>query len=424
MLFKAALACAPLAIFNPLHEELLTIFGFSLLVYVVSSYMIPRAAPALMKIGLSGRDRLKPDAKEPIAESTGVVIGIIYIFAVLLMTPFTLSNDTTGKVTIGRLTAHLSGILSIQSMIMLGFADDLFDLRWRHKFFLPAIAAVPMLAVYYVEHGNTHVAVPKFLQSVLNSGTSLDLGWIYYIYMAAVSIFATNCINIYAGVNGLEVGQTVVVALGVLANDAIYIVRNLWYAPIESSTMRAHYLSVYFVLPLLAASLALLRYNWCPAKVFVGDTFCYFAGMVLAVAGIQGHFAKTMLSLILPQIINFLYSVPQLLRIVPCPRHRMPVLEPKSRKLLPSRVDITELSTPKLLVLKLLAKVGLLKIWKSEGKIEASNMTLINLTLVHLGPLREEDLTKSLMVLQLVSCVLALVARHMLARVLFGQDNL
>lgn len=61
-----------------------------------------------------------------------------------------------------------------------------------------------------------------------------------------------------------------------------------------------------------------------PAKVFVGDTFCYFSGMSFAVVAILGHFSKTMLLFFIPQVINFLYSVPQLFKFIPCPRHRLP----------------------------------------------------------------------------------------------------
>lgn len=58
--------------------------------------------------------------------------------------------------------------------------------------------------------------------------------------------------------------------------------------------------------------------------MFVGDTFCYWSGTIFAVSGILGHFSKTLLLFFIPQIINFLYSLPQLLGIVFCPRHRLP----------------------------------------------------------------------------------------------------
>lgn len=46
--------------------------------------------------------------------------------------------------------------------------------------------------------------------------------------------------------------------------------------------------------------------------------------MTLAVVGILGHFSKTLLLFFLPQIVNFIYSIPQLYALVPCPRHRLP----------------------------------------------------------------------------------------------------
>ena len=36
-------------------------------------------------------------------------------------------------------------------------------------------------------------------------------------------------------------------------------------------------------------------------QVFVGDTYTYFAGMAIAVAGILGHFSETLLLFLIPQ---------------------------------------------------------------------------------------------------------------------------
>ena len=49
----------------------------------------------------------------------------------------------------------------------LGYRYDLFALRWRHKFFLPAIAAIPLLMVYYVDFGVTHVLIPGFMGTLV-----------------------------------------------------------------------------------------------------------------------------------------------------------------------------------------------------------------------------------------------------------------
>ena len=135
------------------------------------------------------------------------------------------------------------------------------------------------------------------------------------MYMWLFSIFTTNAINIYAGINGLEAGQSFVIAIAVLIHNVVEL-----SGPVGS----AHFFSLTVMLPFAATTLALLRWNWYPSRVFVGDTFTTYAGMTFAVVGVLGHFSKTFLLFFIPQILNFLYSVPQLFRIVPCPRHRMP----------------------------------------------------------------------------------------------------
>jgi UDP-N-acetylglucosamine--dolichyl-phosphate N-acetylglucosaminephosphotransferase len=85
-----------------------------------------------------------------------------------------------------------------------------------------------------------------------------------------------------------------------------------------------HTFSLTIMIPFVFCSLALLQHNKFPSKVFIGDTFCYFAGMTFAVAGILGHFSKTLLLFMLPQIFNFLISAPQIFGVVFCPRHRLP----------------------------------------------------------------------------------------------------
>jgi UDP-N-acetylglucosamine--dolichyl-phosphate N-acetylglucosaminephosphotransferase len=46
--------------------------------------------------------------------------------------------------------------------------------------------------------------------------------------------------------------------------------------------------------------------------------------MTIAVVAILGHFSKTVLLFLIPQVGNFVYGLPQLFRLVPCPRHRLP----------------------------------------------------------------------------------------------------
>ena len=50
------------------------------------------------------------------------------------------------------------------------------------------------------------------------------LGPLYYVYMGLLSVFCTNSINIYAGLNGLEVGQSLIIASAIVVHNLIEII--------------------------------------------------------------------------------------------------------------------------------------------------------------------------------------------------------
>ena len=309
----------------------------------------------------------------------------------------------------------------MQSVVLLGLGDDIFDIRWRHKFIIPAFASIPTLVVYFVDFGVTKVVVPVPLQRYL--GELFDLGWGYYAYMAAIAIFCPNSINILAGINGIEVSQSLVIALLLLVNDILYL------APVTQHPHPAtdsHLFSIYLLLPFIGVSLALWWHNWYPAKVFVGDTYCYFAGMVFAIVGILGHFSKTLLLLFIPQIFNFVYSAPQLFHLIPCPRHRLPRFNSRTGLLEPSFAEFQRPpSAPVDAALRLLDRINLLRIkFRDDGSIsESSNFTILNLWLVLFGPVKEDRLAIHIVVLQALCGALGLLVRHKLALWLFRQDN-
>jgi UDP-N-acetylglucosamine--dolichyl-phosphate N-acetylglucosaminephosphotransferase len=104
-------------------------------------------------------------------------------------------------------------------MIFLGFADDVLDLKWRDKLLLPSVASLPILMVYFATSNSTTIVVPSPFRFLF--GFDLDLGILYYAYMGMLAVFCTNAINIYAGINGIEVGQSIVIALSILFENII-----------------------------------------------------------------------------------------------------------------------------------------------------------------------------------------------------------
>ena len=176
----------------------------------------------------------------------------------------------------------------------------------------------------------------------------------------------------------------------------------------------------YLLLPFLAVSCALLRHNWFPAKVFVGDTYCYFAGMTFAVAAILGHNTKTVLLFFVPQLVNFAYSFPQLLRVVPCPRHRMPgYLADQPAHHVLRRLRPRRAAPLGRLVVRACRALRLAHVELPGGRTRISNLTIINYALYKLGPMREDRLTAVLLAVQAACSAAALLVRYQLAGLLY-----
>merc|ERR1719431_2336681 len=319
----------------------------------------------------------------------------------------------------------LAALLSISCMLLLGFADDVLDLRWRHKLLLPSMASLPLLMVYYITTNRTEIVVPTILRWLL--GHSIQLGVVYYLYMGLLAVFCTNAINILAGINGLEVGQSIIIATSIAVFNLMSLSRGLAHH---------HRFSLYFLIPYHTTSLALFTHNWYPSRVFPGDTFCYFSGMTFAVVAILGHFSKTLLLFFIPQVFNFLYSLPQLFHLVPCPRHRLPkyIKEDDSVSTSTAYFPKTELGILGRISLGILSSLRVATVREYVVKvdtdsdtttnvnmIECNNLTLLNFILSLTGPMHEKSLTLTILAIQVLSSVIAFLVRYPLAYLLFGE---
>ncbi|ESR34438.1 hypothetical protein CICLE_v10005020mg [Citrus x clementina] len=352
---------------SELQRSILINAGLSLAGFFITQKMIPVASRYVLRRNLFGYDINKkgtPQGTVKVPESLGIVVGAVFLVLAILFQYFNFTADSNW------LVEYNAALASICFMLLLGFVDDVLDVPWRVKLILPSFAALPLLMAYA---GHTSIIIPKPLVPYVGLEI-LDLGWIYKLYMFLLAVFCTNSINIHAGLNGLEVGQTVVIASAILLHNIMQIGASL-----DPEYKQAHAFSIYLVQPLLATSLALFSYNWYPSSVFVGDTYTYFAGMTMAVVGILGHFSETLLIFFLPQVLNFLLSVPQLFGFVKCPRHRLPRFNPQT---------------------------GLLT-GTNDG-------TLVNFFLRLFGKMSEGSLCAALLVFQAIACCLCFVLRYFL----------
>jgi len=342
----------------------------SMLGYVVALKFIPIVAVICKTKRLFGRDinKREEDSKEPVPESLGIVAGITFLTCVMLSQP--LVPDLTPM-----LVQYNAALTSICFMLFLGFADDVLDLRWLVKISFSFLATLPLLVAY---SGPTNIIVPKPFRPLLGL-EQFHLGFLYHMYMAFIAVFCTNSINIYAGINGLETGQSFVISCAVLFHN---------YLELGGPHESAHLLSIFLMTPFMSTLLALMFYNWYPSRVFVGDSFTYFSGMTFAVVGILSHFSKTLMLFFLPQLINFIISLPQLFGFISCPKHRVPKFDRESGKL-----------------------------------VNSGNFTLLNLALFIFGPLHERTLTIVLLIFQVICCAIGFGIRYSHAGTTFFYDS-
>lgn len=412
----------------------------SVFAFLLCNLLIPSISELLVKAGRTGRD-LSKIGKPLVPESGGIIVGGVYLFTLFLLLPAiflpyflndldffntfkTSSLSTATKATpitkafpSELLGAYCSGLLSICTMLFMGLADDLLNLKWRHKVLLPAISSLPLLIVYFITNGRTAVLLPPPFSRWLGMQL-VSFGAFYYLYMGAMTIFCTHSINILAGINGVEVGQVLVIAIGLVVHSLV----SLCTTQSLSGRDDWNLLIIALLLPLVGVCSSFIRFNWRPAKIFPGDTFCYFSGMTLAVSGILGHSGKTLIPFFLPQIINFCLSLPQLLKIIPCPRHRIPEMVERGKEAqVVLRASSVQLKGSGHFV-SLLKKIGLVYLRKDGGDVKyyCYNLTIINIVLLLSGgELEEGALVKKLILIQSLTAIITLILRHLVVRLFY-----
>lgn len=236
----------------------------------VSTYFaVSLLKPVFKSIGITGKDMHKSHRPE-VPEAMGIVAGLVLC---MFMTPSPIYY------------CMLSGL-------WIGTLDDIVDIKWRTKLVMSAFTYIPLY------QQNT---------SILLFGNIIELGFFYHVYIILWCIWCGNSINIYAGINGIEAGQCLIIACG-----------------------------LFFVVPgmlgYICVCSVLLYLNWFPASIFVGDSWCYLSGAFFV--AVAQHETETLAIMMLPQILNTLFSLPELLG--ECPRHRMPKYDAKNNVLLPS----------------------------------------------------------------------------------------
>ena len=172
----------------------------------------------------------------------GIAIFVGTVFSVILWTPFTV---------FGELQYTLCAFIII---FMVGVKDDILPMSPYKKLLGEMMAA----GIVTIKSGVKITSLHGFF------GISQIPDWFSIILSIFTIIVIINAFNLIDGINGLSGSITVVVTL----------ILGTWFFLVDKMSLSI------LAFSLAGATMAFLKYNFTPAKIFMGDTGALLLGLV------------------------------------------------------------------------------------------------------------------------------------------------
>jgi UDP-GlcNAc:undecaprenyl-phosphate GlcNAc-1-phosphate transferase len=228
-----------------------------ILSFAFSLYWTPLMRKAALQLGIVDRpDGLLKKHEEAVPYLGGVAVFMAFLLTVGVFTDF-------GQETLGLL---LSGSIAL----MVGVIDDFGAMTPSQKLLGQTLAAVVLV------RSGTYIKL-EFLPIWI--AVPLTVLWILAV---------TNALNIIDILDGLAAGVSAIAALSI-------VIANL---------MSGRYAVAFLSAVLAGAILGFLRYNFHPAKIYLGDAGSLFIGFMLAALSMNaGYTRANLLAVVSPVLI-------------------------------------------------------------------------------------------------------------------------
>jgi UDP-GlcNAc:undecaprenyl-phosphate GlcNAc-1-phosphate transferase len=152
-------------------------------------------------------------------------------------------------------------MLAATAIFLVGLIDDLWEISYRLKF------AAQIACAVFVWYSGFRVEV---VTSPLGGG--FELGWLSLPITVLWIVAITNAVNLLDGLDGLAAGTALITTVSIAIIGFAMNTLGITAACVA----------------LAGALIGFLRYNFNPARIFLGDSGSMFLGFVLAVATVRG----------------------------------------------------------------------------------------------------------------------------------------
>ena len=229
--------------------------------FLLAVILVPFVAKMAVKIGAVDKPNERKVHTKVMPRLGGLAIYISYILVVIITQPLTMQ-------TIGLLVGSTV-------LVILGILDDTKDLPAKLKLLVQIFAAAIVIACGVRIEFMTNLFGEN---SIYLDALSLPITLIWIVGI-------TNAVNLIDGLDGLAAGVAIIAAVAMAIVGWTY----------------EQYLMASMAMILAGATLGFLKYNFHPAKIFMGDTGSLFLGFNLAVLATMGVAKSvTFISLIMP----------------------------------------------------------------------------------------------------------------------------
>ena len=266
----------------------------AVLALVISLVLVPFVAKLAIKIGAVDKPNARKVHTKLMPRMGGLAIYLSF-FAVLFF-----SHDLTQE--------HIGLFVGGTVLILVGIIDDMKDIPAKVKL-LGQIAAACIVVAAGVR--------VEFM-------TNFILGGMFPLYIFSVPftviwiVAIINAVNLIDGLDGLAAGTSIIAAVTMAVSG---------YATGQNEMAS-------IALILIGATVGFLKYNFHPAKIFMGDTGSMFLGYNLAVLAVMG-FTKsfTLLSLVTPILVLAIPILDTLFAIIRRKMNNKPIFKPDKNHL-------------------------------------------------------------------------------------------